>query len=189
MPATPSAPPVLEVGGASNLVTSLAQCCKPMPGDEIIGYVTRGRGITIHSASCRNIDNVRDHDRLIKVAWSGISSQRYLAPIAIVTRDRQGLLRDVLTKVADEKINVQGLSTALNDGGGTQTVRLTLEVTGSDQLMRIMNRLEGISGVYEVRREVPQDARPKPGENGKHPPAPAKSGKGQGEQLRLPLAT
>jgi GTP pyrophosphokinase len=150
-------PPALEVGGATNLLVSIARCCKPMPGDDIIGYTTRGRGITVHRASCRNIENVRDRERLIKVAWSGISSQRYLAQLTIVALDRVGLLRDVLTKVADEKVNVQEINNTKNDNGGTQTVRLTLEVTGMAQLSTLISRLDGISGVYEVYRDVPQD--------------------------------
>jgi GTP pyrophosphokinase len=150
-------PPALEVGGATNLLVSIARCCKPMPGDDIIGYTTRGRGITVHRASCRNIENVRDRERLIKVAWSGISNQRYLAQLTIVALDRVGLLRDVLTKVADEKVNVQEINNTNNGNGGTQTVRLTLEVAGMEQLSTLISRLDGISGVYEVYRDVPQD--------------------------------
>ena len=183
----PSALPALEVGGADNLLTSLARCCKPMPGDEIIGYVTRGRGITIHHATCRNIDNVRDHDRLLKVAWSGITSQRYQVGVRVVALDRVGLLRDLLTKIADEKINVQDVSTINNESGGTQIVRLTLEVTGTDQLVRIMHRLEAIPGIYEVARDVPAERRtaePAPPD----PPRGAKPRpRNSGEQLKLPL--
>ena len=154
-----AAPPLLEVGGADNLLTSLARCCNPMPGDEIIGYVTRGRGITIHRDTCRNIDNVRDHDRLIKVAWSGITSPRYLALVRVVAVDRVGLLRDVLTKIADEKINVQDIQTSASDSSSTQSIRLTLEVFGMDQLVRVINRIEAVPGVYEVARDVPRDER------------------------------
>ncbi len=150
-------PPALEIGGATNLLTSIARCCKPMPGDDIIGYTTRGRGIMVHRDTCRNIENVRDPERLIKVAWSGINTQRYLAQVSIVALDRVGLLRDVLTKVADEKVNVGEITNANNGNGSTQTVRLNLEVTGMEQLSTLISRLEGISGVYEVFRDVPQD--------------------------------
>ena len=88
-----------------------------MPGDEIIGYTTRGRGITVHRDTCHNIENVHDPERLIKVAWSGISSQRYMAQVAIVALDRVGLLRDLLTKVADEKVNVQDINTTSRPTG------------------------------------------------------------------------
>jgi GTP pyrophosphokinase len=157
VPPSNTPPAALEIGGATNLLTSIARCCKPMPGDDIIGYTTRGRGITVHRDTCRNIENVRDRERLIKVAWSGISTQRYLAQVAIVALDRVGLLRDVLTKVADEKVNVQEITNANNGNGSTQTVRLTLEVTGMEQLSTLISRLEGISGVYEVYRDVPQE--------------------------------
>jgi GTP pyrophosphokinase len=159
-----------------------------MPGDEIVGYVTRGRGITIHHATCRNIDNVRDHDRLLKVAWSGITSQRYTAGVRVVALDRVGLLRDLLTKIADEKINIQDVNSINNESGGTQVVRLTLEVTGMEQLVRIMHRLEGIPGIYEVVRDVPVERRSGAAEPPEPPRGARSRARGAGEQqLKLPL--
>lgn len=156
----PTAPnlPALELDGAGNLLNSIARCCKPMPGDEIMGYTTRGRGITVHRADCHNITNLKesDRERLVRVGWGGIKGQRYLAGVRIQALDRVGLLRDVTIVVADEKVNMTDVQSAANKGGGTQHILANLEVTGVDQLLRIINRLESIRGVYEVRRDVPR---------------------------------
>jgi hypothetical protein len=98
-----------------------------------------------------------------------------------------GLLRDLLTKIADEKINVQDVSTINNESGGTQIVRLTLEVTGMDQLVRIMHRLEGIPGIYETSRDVPAERRAAEPDSPDPPRGTKPKHRGSGEQLKLPL--
>ncbi|HUS16643.1 MAG TPA: bifunctional (p)ppGpp synthetase/guanosine-3',5'-bis(diphosphate) 3'-pyrophosphohydrolase [Chloroflexia bacterium] len=151
--------PSLDLGGASNLLSTISRCCRPMPGDEIMGYTTRGRGISVHRADCHNIVNLKEQDRerLVRVSWDGLKGQRYLARVRIEALDRVGLLRDVTTMVADEKVNMGEVQSAANKGGGTQHILANLEVTGVDQLLRLMKRLESISGVYEVRRDVPTE--------------------------------
>jgi (p)ppGpp synthase/HD superfamily hydrolase len=135
-----------------------------MPGDEIMGYTTRGRGITVHRADCHNIVNLKEPDRarLVRVGWSGVKGERYLARVRIVSLDRVGLLRDITTIVADEKVNMGDVQTTANKGGGTQQILATLEVTSVDQLLRLMGRIESVSGVYEVRRDVPGEKNPRP---------------------------
>jgi GTP pyrophosphokinase len=96
------------------------------------------------------------------VGWSGVKGERYLARVRIVGLDRVGLLRDITTIVADEKVNMGDIQTVSNKGGGTQQILATLEVTSVDQLMRLMSRIESISGVYEVRRDVPGEKNPRP---------------------------
>lgn len=151
--------PSLELGGATNLLSTIARCCRPMPGDEIMGYTTRGRGISVHRADCHNITNLKEQDRerLVRVSWEGLKGQRYMARVRIEALDRVGLLRDVTTIVADEKVNMSDVQTAANKGGGTQHILANLEVTGVDQLLRLMQRLESISGVYEVHRDIPSE--------------------------------
>ncbi len=158
VPSTPDVP-TLELEGAGNLLSTIARCCKPMPGDEIMGYTTRGRGITVHRADCHNIMHLKEEDRerLVRVGWGGIKGQRYVAAVRIEALDRVGLLRDVTTILADEKVNLSDIHTGPNSGGGTQLITASLEVTGVDQLLRVMNRIESISGVYDVRREIPRD--------------------------------
>ena len=157
----PSAPdlPALDLDGTSNLLSTIARCCKPMPGDDIMGYTTRGRGITVHRADCHNITNLKEEDRerLVRVGWGGLKGQRYMISVRIEAVDRVGLLRDVTTVVADEKVNMSDVHSGANKGGGSQHIIANLEVSGVDQLVRLMNRIEGIRGVYEVRRDVPRE--------------------------------
>jgi guanosine-3',5'-bis(diphosphate) 3'-pyrophosphohydrolase len=157
----PTAPdmPAMELEGTSNLLSTIARCCKPMPGDEIMGYTTRGRGITVHRADCHNIVNLKgnDRERLVRVSWGGIKGQRYMAGLRIEALDRVGVLRDLTTLVADEKVNMNGIRTDPSKGGGTQFITANLEVPGVVQLLRLMSRMEGIPGVYEVRRHVPRE--------------------------------
>jgi GTP pyrophosphokinase len=147
----------VEVQGVGDLLTNLARCCKPMPGDEIIGYITRGKGITVHRADCVNIRHEPERERLIAINWSSQGQQHYPVTVRIDAWDRVGLLRDVSTIVADEKVNMTSvLTTTHNDR--TVTLLATLQVTGVSQLSRILSRLENLRDVYEVRRDVPLPA-------------------------------
>jgi GTP pyrophosphokinase len=144
----------LEVQGVGDLLTNLARCCKPMPGDEIIGYITRGKGITVHRADCANIRHEPEKERLIAINWGGQRQEAYPITVRIEAWDRVGLLRDVSTVVADEKVNMTSvLTTTHNDQ--TVTLLLTLQVTGLSQLSRLLTRLATVRDVYDVRRDVP----------------------------------
>jgi GTP diphosphokinase / guanosine-3',5'-bis(diphosphate) 3'-diphosphatase len=158
-PSLPTTLPALELNGATNLLNNIARCCRPMPGDDIMGYTTRGRGITVHRADCHNITNLgeQERERLVRVSWAGLKNQRYMARLRIEALDRVGLLRDVSTVVADEKVNMTDVVTGANKTGATQHILANLEVTGLDQLLRLIKRVEAISGVYEVRRDVPSE--------------------------------
>ncbi|MGI8587294.1 MAG: RelA/SpoT family protein [Chloroflexia bacterium] len=151
--------PSLNLEDAGNLLCTIARCCRPMPGDEIMGYTTRGRGITVHRADCHNIAHLEEEERgrLVRVSWDGMKGQRYMARVRIEAMDRVGLLRDVTTLVADEKVSMTDMQTSANKGGGTQYILTSLEVVSMDQLLRIMQRLESISGVYEVTRDTPDE--------------------------------
>src|SRR5262249_7261518 len=89
----------LQGAGVSGLLTRLANCCCPLPGDEIVGFISRGKGAIVHRADCRNISRYRERDRerLVNVSWTSMGQQRYLAPILITARDRSGLIRDIAT--------------------------------------------------------------------------------------------
>jgi len=156
--------PSLNLGDAGNLLSTVARCCRPMPGDEIMGYTTRGRGISVHRADCHNIVNLKepDRERLVRVSWDGMKGQRYLARVRIEALDRVGLLRDVTTMVADERVNMNDVVSGANKGGGTQHITANLEVTDVDQLLRLMSRLQSISGVFDVRRDVPSERAHRP---------------------------
>jgi GTP diphosphokinase / guanosine-3',5'-bis(diphosphate) 3'-diphosphatase len=148
-----AAMPTMQVQELQGILTTLGRCCKPMPGDEVIGYTTKGRGITVHRADCPNLAAVRDTERLVRVSWGG-GNGKYPAGVRIEALDRVGLLRDVTTMLADEKVNLVGVHTHKKPGSATTTLLMTLEVSGVEQLYRVMDRVSSIQGVYEVQRDT-----------------------------------
>jgi GTP pyrophosphokinase len=120
-----------------------------MPGDKIVGFVTRGRGVTVHRADCANIGV--EPERLIDVAWGKTSQeQRYSVAIEIVAYDREGLMLDISTVMADEKVNMSSVNVAVRSN--IATFNLTIEISDMQKLTRILTRLENIPSVTEARR-------------------------------------
>ena len=146
----PAAASGVEVLGVGDLLTQLATCCSPLPGDEITGFITRNRGITIHRNGCRNIVNEDEAERLIGVNW-GVTKNLHPVRLSIDAWDRVGLLRDITTQVSAEKVNIAAMVTIENTDG-TATIQLTLYITGVDQLSRLFTKLEGVQGVDNVSR-------------------------------------
>jgi GTP pyrophosphokinase len=140
--------------GVGDLYTRLANCCAPVYGDDIIGYVTRGRGITVHRADCHNVQNVDDDGRLVPVSWGDTHKEAYPVSIRIDAWDRVGLLRDITTLVADEKVSMQTVLTNTHPDQ-TVTILINLQVDGVRQLSRVLQKLEAIRDVFDVRRELP----------------------------------
>jgi GTP pyrophosphokinase len=140
----------IHVMGVDNLLTQIATCCNPMPGDDIIGYVTRSKGITVHRKDCLNIINVVDKERLISVGW-GVGEELYSVPIRVEAFNRVGLLHDISGVVAEEGINIAAASTA-DRNDGTSIITLTLQTKGLGQLSRLLSRLEGVRGVINIIR-------------------------------------
>ncbi len=136
--------------GAGDVLTALARCCNPLPGDEIIGYVTRLRGVTVHRRDCINVVRASEPERLIAVEW-GRDQNLYPVSVRLEAWDRVGLLRDISTIVAEEKINMIGVRTQEHNDR-TTTVFLTLETTGISQLSRVLSKLEGVRGTVSVAR-------------------------------------
>jgi GTP pyrophosphokinase len=142
----------VQVLGTGDLLTQIARCCNPVPGDRILGYVTRSRGVTVHREDCYNVLHEAEKERLVEVEW-GRTGQMYPVAVRIEAWDRVGLLRDVSTMIADEKVNMVGVRTVENPDR-TVGVFLTLETTGIPQLSRLMTRLESIRGVMGVTRQI-----------------------------------
>lgn len=142
--------PSLQVLGIGNLLTTMARCCNPVPGDQILGYVTRARGVTVHRADCHNVLNESQRERLVSVEW-GTASKLYPVAVRIEAWDRVGLLRDITTVVVEDKVNMVGVRTVEGSDGGV-TVLATLETTGIEQLSRLLSRIEIIRGVRSVER-------------------------------------
>lgn len=155
-PRTPSdssrAEESVTVLGLKGLLTNIARCCNPAPGDEIIGYITRGRGATIHRQECPNIMRIRDRERLVKVSW-GEPKSTYPVPIRIKAYDRNGLMKDISTLVADEGVNMSSISVETNRN--VATINITLEVHDIAELSRILDRLENLPNVTEAIRVRP----------------------------------
>ena len=140
----------IQVLGVGDLLTQLAQCCRPVPGDKIIGYITRSRGVTIHRQDCYNVIHEGEKERLIPVEWRQTDSV-YPVGIQVEAWDRVGLVRDITTLVAEEKVNIVSVSFANHDDHTTSTF-LTLEMRGLAQLSRLLAKIEGIRGVISVIR-------------------------------------
>jgi len=139
------------VDGVGDLLTRLAVCCKPVPGDAIVGYITRGKGITVHRADCGNVVNLTDTERLIPVSW-GRAEQAYPVVIHMEAFDRSGLLRDIAAAVADLGINMSSVNVSTN-GDHTATIVATMGIKSLSQLSMLMNKLQSIRDVLDVRRE------------------------------------
>jgi GTP diphosphokinase / guanosine-3',5'-bis(diphosphate) 3'-diphosphatase len=142
----------ISVLGTGDLLTRLARCCNPVPGDKIIGYVTRGEGVSVHRNDCRNVFHEDEKERLVDVEW-GRRGQMYPVAVHIDAWDRMGLLRDISTMVAEEKVNMVGVHTQEAQDGHI-TIDVTLETAGVEQLSRLLTKLEGIRGIVSVSRRV-----------------------------------
>jgi GTP diphosphokinase / guanosine-3',5'-bis(diphosphate) 3'-diphosphatase len=142
----------VTVLGLKGLLTSMGRCCNPAPGDEIIGYITRGRGVTVHRVDCPNMLRIRERERLVRVSW-GEAKRAYPVSVQIKAYDRDGLLKDVSTMVSDEGINLGNFKAVVNQN--VAVLDLTLEVREIDQLTRVLTRLEALPNVMQVHRVRP----------------------------------
>ncbi len=145
----------VHVVGVGELLTNLARCCRPAFGDPIIGFITQGRGVSIHRSDCRNIINLPNEkrSRLIEVKWAGgDEKQTYPVEIEIEAVDRQGLLIDIYSVLGNEKINILATNTLSEKRNHTARIDITLEISDIDQLSRILNRISQLQNILEVRR-------------------------------------
>jgi len=144
----------IQVQGVGNLMTHMAQCCKPLPGDDIVGYITQGRGVSIHRSDCANILRARNQEEqhLIEVNWGGPEQDVYTVDIQIVAYDRKGLLHDITALLSNEKINVTAVSTKSNSHTNEATMKLTIEVENLSRLSQLLTRINELPNVHEARR-------------------------------------
>jgi guanosine-3',5'-bis(diphosphate) 3'-pyrophosphohydrolase len=151
VPASSEAMPneAVTVVGLKGLLTAIAKCCNPTPGDEIIGYITRGHGATIHRQDCPNILRIRDRERLIKVSW-GENVRTYPVPIRIRAYDRQGLMGDITTLLNAESVNIVDVNVGVSKN--LADLHLVIEVRDIAQLSRMLARIENLPNVLEAQR-------------------------------------
>ena len=150
----------VRVLGVGDLLIRMGRCCNPLPGEEIIGYITRSRGVTVHKKSCPNLRGEDEQDRLVSVDWG---QTRELYPVRVTVRawDRVGLLRDISTQVSEEGVNIASVISTENPDG-TANVSLTLYTSGIAQLSRLFSKLEGVRGVLSAFRSSTDTPTPVP---------------------------
>jgi GTP pyrophosphokinase len=145
--------PRVLVRGEKGIMTKIAPCCQPVPGDAIVGYTTRGKGVTVHRVDCINAVNAQDQARVVPVDWDSEATHLYPVAIKIEAWDRQGLLRDIATVVAENRVNMSSLEVHVYDDK-TAVVSTTVEIDSLAQLSRLMEKLEGVKDVHTVAREA-----------------------------------
>jgi GTP pyrophosphokinase len=143
----------VTIQGVGNLMTSLGNCCKPVPGDPIIGYITQGKGVTIHRQDCPNILSLpqKRKRRLVEVSWGG-APRRSTVMVHIEAFDRQGLLRDITQVLSNARVNVLGANTRTDTEDQSVLMDLTIEVTDTGQLSLVLDRIAALPNIFEVRR-------------------------------------
>lgn len=144
----------IRVEGVGNLLTAVAGCCNPVPGDEIAGYVTHGRGVTIHRQDCANLLALRrsEPERLISVSWSERTDQVWPVAVLVEAWDRQGLLSDITTLLSAEKVNVVSLQTGTDRERHVATMRMVIEVSSLQRLSRVLARLGQLPNIVRAER-------------------------------------
>jgi GTP diphosphokinase / guanosine-3',5'-bis(diphosphate) 3'-diphosphatase len=143
----------VRVKGVGDLLVRFANCCSPIPGDPIAGYVTRGKGVTIHRANCPSVLSEKDIERLIDVDWESVDQQTYPITVRIEALDRAGLLNEITNVVAEAKVNIVAASIGTHPDG-MATITATLKVTSLEQLSKVLAKIERIRDVTSVAREA-----------------------------------
>lgn len=146
-----------HVGGVGGLLTHLGRCCNPVPGDPIVGYVTRGRGLTIHRTTCPNIANIvrkGQQNRLKDVQWAARPEATFPVKIQVSAYDRSGLMRDVAALVADEHINMVSVEAISGQKDNIAIINATLEIHDASQLTRILTKIDRLPNVMDAKRRL-----------------------------------
>lgn len=142
----------VSIQGIDNMMITFGKCCNPIPGDPIIGFITRGRGITVHQKSCETVGtNLTERERIIDVDWSTTRSQTFLVRLKVLSQDRKHLVRDVTEIISAYDINIDTLSMKVD--GDVVTGLVIIEVEGVKQLERLKTKLLASGGVISVERE------------------------------------
>jgi GTP pyrophosphokinase len=146
----------IKVDGMDNLLIKFSRCCNPVPGDKIVGYITRGRGVSIHRADCPNvINNIYDRERLIEVKWEGFQESSYPVEIEASAFDRPGVLSDIINVIGDMKTTIDAVN-ARASKNGVAVIDLVLEINDKQHLENIMQKIRRVHGIYDVRRVMNQ---------------------------------
>lgn len=142
----------IDIMGDTGMLITLGRCCNPVRGDNIVGYITRGKGVTVHRADCTNVINSSETERFIKVNWGSSVEKSYPVPVIIVAYDREGLMRDVGTVIANENINMSNVN--ISTRNSVATFLVTMEMESLAQLSRVLAKIEQLPNVIEARRRT-----------------------------------
>jgi GTP pyrophosphokinase len=143
----------VKVRGTRNLLTALARCCNPVPGDQIAGYITRGKGVSVHRADCVNVRNAQHPERLVEVEWDRSAREQFPVQLKIEAWDRTGLLRDIATVIANQNVNLIGVEVQVYDDK-TAVISTGVEVASLAELSRLLEKIETIKDVHTVARDT-----------------------------------
>jgi GTP pyrophosphokinase len=146
--------PELAVQGIGDLLSTYARCCKPVPPEPIVGYITVGRGVSIHSRACANLARltVRSPARVLAVDWGKTGSAEFQVDIEVQAFDRRGLVRDVSAALADEKISIQGMTTVTDKKDNVAHMRIGISISGLPQLSKVLSRIAQLPNIVSARR-------------------------------------
>ncbi len=142
------------VEGVGNLMHHIARCCQPIPGDEIVGFITQGRGISIHRADCDQLTELQSHapERIVDAVWGESYSAGYALVVRVTANDRSGLLRDITTILANEKVNVLGVASRSDTRQQLATIDMNIEIYNLQVLGRVLGKLNQVPDVIDARR-------------------------------------
>jgi guanosine-3',5'-bis(diphosphate) 3'-pyrophosphohydrolase len=140
----------VKVDGVSNTLIVFAKCCSPIPGDAILGYITRGRGVTIHRNTCNNLPSLQEEDRFINVEWEVSAKTSFIVRMKIITEDRKNILRDITESIAAMSMNIKSIDMRSEEGMGSCI--LILETRDTRQLARLKKQIQKISNVIDIER-------------------------------------
>jgi len=152
--ATAPREPDIEVQGVGDLLSTYARCCKPVPPEPIVGYITVGRGVSIHSQSCANLARLGEKSpaRVLAVAWGNMASREFPVDIEVRAFDRRGLVRDVSAALADDKISIQGMNTVTDKRDNVAHMQIAISITGLPQLSRVLTRIAQLPNIISAKR-------------------------------------
>ncbi|MBW8366968.1 MAG: GTP diphosphokinase, partial [Arenimonas sp.] len=153
-PQAPTSKAPFTVEGVGNLLSQIARCCQPVPGDAIVGYLTRGRGVSIHRAGCPSVLRLlaREPERRLPVEWGQKQASSYEVDITLRAFDRKWLFKDLTNVIAQMSVNILGVQSRVDESQGMAELRLSVRVADFGQLSELLGRLSAVPGVQEARR-------------------------------------
>lgn len=154
LPYPNAGPSSINIQGVDNILTQIAGCCKPVPGDEVLGYITVGRGVSIHRSDCQKLLELMEQEpnRIVEINWNESEEKSYPVDILVRAYDRQGLLRDITELLVNEKINLTAVQSHSHDGNNIADITLSMRVSSLDKLSRVLSKVSQMTNVFDVQR-------------------------------------